>query len=336
MDKSFYLGLKKYILKHQNILITTHVVPDADGIGSQLALAEALKKLGKTVFCVNDDELDKRYSYLNSDKTIVSLEEYLNIKKKFQPELVIVIDTNKISRTGIKMKQYLSVYGNIIFIDHHPFEKPVESKHFIDQTAAATGQIIGTLIKEFKIPFSKNIARGLYTAILIDTNTFRYPSVTSETHELIAELLETGMKTTDAYNEIYGAKQLCNMHLLGYILNNCQMNKSQNIAWIVIYDKDLKKFNSTIEDTHSYINNLLILQNVKIACMFREDGRRIRLSMRSHGDIDVGEIAEELGGGGHAHSAATVFEVPPGYDKNSIIENSLSRIEGFLNSELDS
>ncbi len=334
MDNSFYEALKAHILKFERILITTHVVPDADGIGSQIALSEALSAMGKKVFCVNDDELDKRYKYLNEEKTIHSLEEYLNVKKDFQPELIIVIDTNKISRTGIKMKQYLSVFGEIIFIDHHPFDKPIENTHYIDVKAAATGQIIGTLIKTMGLSFTKNMARGLYTAILIDTNTFRYPSVTNETHNLIAELLETGMKTTDAYNEIYGAKQLCNMHLLGHILHNCKMNKSKNIAWITIYQEDLEKFQSTIEDTHSYINNLLILQNVKIACMFREDGRRVRLSMRSHGDIDVGEIAEELGGGGHAHSAATVFEVPPGYDKDVIIKNSLNRIEDFLNSSL--
>ncbi len=335
MEPNFYKFLKKHILKFDNILITTHVIPDADGIGSQLALHEALTSIGKSVLCVNEEALDQRYEYLNSNKAILSLEEYLGLKKKFTPELIIIIDTNKISRTGIKMKQFLTMFSSMIFIDHHPFEKPIEGKHYIDTKAAATGQIIGHLLKDMKIPYTPTMARALYTAILIDTNTFRYPSVTDKTHLLIADLLKTGMKTTDAYNDIYGTKKLCNMHLLGHILKNCQTNKSHNIAWIEIHKSDLEKFNSTVEDTHSYINNLLILENVKVACMFREDGRIIRLSMRSHGDVDVAEIAEELGGGGHAHSAATAFEIPPGFDKNEIIKNSLIKIEEFLKQQIN-
>ncbi len=330
MTDEFYKRLKATLDEYEKIIITTHIVPDADGLGSQISLCLALRELGKECYCVNEEALLERYDYLDPKKTILSLDEFHSKHKKFKPDLVIIVDTNKISRTGLKMSQYLSAFSNIIYIDHHPSEKVSLGVHFIDTNASATGEITGRLIKKLGLEFTKEMALALYTAILIDTNTFRYPSVTHYTHKLIAELLETGVQTTEAYNHIYGARKLKQMHLLGHILKNCQTNSTGEIAWILITKKQLDQYESDLEDTHAYINNLLVLENVKIACMFREEGRRIKLSLRSHGDIDVGEIAQELGGGGHNHSAATVFEVPPGFNQEEIIQNSLKKIEMFL------
>ncbi|MCB9091626.1 MAG: bifunctional oligoribonuclease/PAP phosphatase NrnA [Halobacteriovoraceae bacterium] len=330
MGEDIYQSLKDTILKYNNIIITTHIVPDADGLGSQISLCMALRKLGKNVHCVNEEALLDRYEYLDPEKTILSLEKFLKTHKEFKTELVIIVDTNKNSRTGLKMSQFISPFANIIYIDHHPYDRKNFGQHFIDVAAAATGQIIGSLIKTLGIPFDQKLALPLYTAILIDTNTFRYPTVSSNTHTLIAELLETGIRTTKAYNDIYGAKKLHHMHLLGHILKNCQTNKDNSIAWICINKEEFDQYKTDLEDTHAYINNLLVLEEVKIACMFREEDKRIKLSLRSHGDVDVGEIAQELGGGGHAHSAATVFELPPGHDKQKIIENSIKKIEEYL------
>jgi len=325
-----YQELKERIKESKNILITTHIIPDADGIGSQIALSKALKSLKKKVFCVNDSKLIKRYHFLNKGDTIISLEKYLEVKGSFFPDLIIIVDTNKIARTGIKMSKYLSLYKDIIFIDHHPFSKPIKNRHFIDVKASATGEIIGNFIKALDIKMTIDMATAIYTAILIDTNTFRYPSVTANTHLLIAELLKVGISTTDIYNQMYGTKKIHHMHLLGHILSNTKTNQEGNLAWIDIKDDELKKFNSNIEDTHAYINNLLVLENVRVACMFREVGRKIKLSLRSHGDVDVAEIAQELGGGGHAHSAATVLEIAKGHDRDVIITNCLERIQEFL------
>ncbi len=331
MTEEFYNRLKKVLSEHEKIIITTHIVPDADGLGSQISLCLALRELGKECFCVNEEPLLDRYSYLDPKKTIISLDDLQKKHKGFKPDLIIIVDTNKISRTGLKMSQYLSAFSNIIYIDHHPSENISFGIHYIDVKASATGEITGRLIKRMGIQYSEEMALALYTAILIDTNTFRYPSVTHHTHKLIAELLETGVKTTKAYNHIYGARKLKQMHLLGHILKNCQTSDDGKVAWIRITKDEFDKYESDLEDTHAYINNLLVLENVKIACMFREEGRKIKLSLRSHGDIDVGEIAQELGGGGHNHSAATVFEVPPGFDPDEVVTNSLTKITIYLN-----
>jgi phosphoesterase RecJ-like protein len=324
-----FRNLHKIIEESNNIIITTHIVPDADGIGSQIALKNTLKKMGKNVLCVNEEELSKRYRFLDPKREILGFERFTKTYKNFNEDLLIAVDTNKISRTGIKINQYFALCKNIIFIDHHPFDKANPHMHFIDTSAAATGQIIGEYIKFLKMDYDQQTAMALYIAILIDTNSFRYPSVTSHTHSLIADLLKTGITATGSYNAIYGTKKINHMHLLGHILKSCETNKNENIAWIFIHEKEFEDYGSELEETHAYINNLLVLDGILVACMFRERKGYLKVSLRSHGDIDVGEIANQLGGGGHAHSAATNIEIRD-RSKKMIIEEVISKIELFL------
>jgi phosphoesterase RecJ-like protein len=330
MSKIFE-DLAKVVKNAQNILITTHIVPDADGIGSQLALKAALESLGKNVVCVNELCLSKRYNFLDPQGVIFGHDEFLEQFPDFNEDLLIAVDTNKISRTGKKISAYSSLSPKIIFIDHHPFHSVQMGIHFIDTEAAATGQIIGEFIKYLGLEFNQFMAKALYIAILIDTNSFRYPSVTSKTHYLIGELLNTGITAAGSYNAIYGSKKLNHMHLLGHILKNCKTNENENIAWILIQEKEFEHYGSELEETHAYINNLLVLDGIQVACMFREHKGFLKVSLRSHGDIDVGEIASQLGGGGHAHSAATTIELRK-RPSDQVINDIIAKIDTFLNS----
>jgi phosphoesterase RecJ-like protein len=331
MDQNFYTRLRDKIASASSIILTTHIIPDADGLGSQIALKEALNKMGKTAYCVNEAPLNERYHYLDPQRSILSLDEFKTNFPEAKTDLIIAIDTNKIPRLGQMMAKYLTDHTEVIFIDHHPSSRQLDPlTHFVDLSAAATGQIVGEFIKFLKLPFTKTMALPLYTAILIDTNSFRYPTVTARTHGLIAELLTTGINAHEAYNLIYGTKKLNQMHLLGHILKNTKINKRQNIAWIYIKKDELTEYGSHMEDTHAYINNLLSLDGIKIACMFRDSANHeLRLSLRSHGDIDVGELASRLGGGGHSHSAATVMTIA-GQDPEAVIAKTIQSLESFI------
>ncbi len=310
-----------------NIVITTHLIPDADGIGSEIALCLALKKLGKNVICCNDEPLLERYRYLDPHHNVVGHDQ---LKEKFEqtPELIVVVDTNTIERTGHKLTTLAHSSGaDIIYIDHHPCKQHGKNGHYIDTSAAATGQMVGELIKEMQIEIDPYIALPLYTAILIDTSSFRYPTVTADTHQLIAELMSTGIKPPLAYNGIYGAKKIEHMHLLGKVLSNASLDNTGSIAWIVLTADELEEYDVDIEDTHGFINNLLILDKVKITCMFRDDGDRVKVSLRSTSGLDVGSVAINLGGGGHSHSAATIIYKENGQDLDLIIKNVISKIQ---------
>lgn len=313
------------IKKANNIIITTHIYPDADGIGSQISLCAALKKIKKNVLCVNEKPLFKRYHYLDPTNSVIGHDEYK--KSPFSKiDLVIVVDTNSLDRIGPNMHTLSIVENEIIFIDHHPCAKELAALHLIDPTMAATGQLIGEIINRLKISFTKELALPLYTAILIDTSSFRYPSVDGNTHRLVADLLDTGISPPEAYNQIYGAKKISYIHLLGKLLSQVKITNNHEIAWICLTKDILKKYNVDPEDTHAFINHLLILENIKVAVMFRELENYVKISMRS-GIIDVGILAQSLGGGGHNHSAATVKEG----SLKEVVKETINKLELMLN-----
>ena len=319
------LNLKNFTqkLEHaQNIVITTHIYPDADGLGSQIALFEALKSLGKNCYAVNEEGLPSRFTYLDPDQ---SVEHYSHFKKNrpTQIDLLIVVDTHELSMTGL-VKEVASQANEILFIDHHPDGKYLSKDHCMDSSYSATGEIIAEIIESLTIPFTRSMGFALYTAILIDTSSFRYPNVTSRTHYYLAKFLETGFKPYEAYALAYGTKKISYLHLLGSILSSAQISENGKIAWLVIDSKNLQSYDSKLEDTYSIINHLLILEEIQIGCMFRIDEGNIKMSLRSKGTLDVGIIAQKFGGGGHLHSAAARIpsnQVDPHKQITEIVKN---------------
>lgn len=324
---------KKAISEAKNIIITTHAYPDADGIGSEISLCLALSSVGKNCICCNDEELLERYKYLDPQNKVVSVDS-ISSSFKESPDLVIVVDTNTISRTGEKFQKFYKKYNcEVLYIDHHPCHISIDENHCIDTSAAATGQLVGELIENvLGVSFTPEIALPLYTAIIIDTSSFRYPTVTAKTHEIIAKLMATGIEPPRAYNGIYGTKKIEHMHLLGHVLSSADSTENEEIAWITLSSRVQEKFDVDIEDTHGFINNLLILDNVKVACMFRDDGDQVKVSLRSSGQYDVGAIAINLGGGGHSHSAATIIKKSKDDNIKDIIKITVSKIEASLKS----
>lgn len=312
----------------KRIAITTHVIPDADGIGSEISLCLALRQLGYEAACVNDEPLPHRYRYMDPDSVVHGQEEFMNHPLS-NPDLWIVVDTNTVDRVAAPLQPLIRAKNNVLFIDHHPAPH-LEPGHCVSTAAAATGQLVGEIIEGMGVKFDKRLALPLYTAIIIDTSSFRYPNVTGPTHTLVGKLMNTGISPGEAYNGIYGAKKIEHMHLLGKILESARATKSGEIAWIHLSKDQIAKFSSDVEDTHAFINHLLILDNIKVACMFRDDGDSLKMSLRSAGDWDVGLIAKKLGGGGHSHSAATLIPKGPKDDTNAIINNTIAKVEAIL------
>lgn len=377
MDKQLE-KFKKALKGAQRIVISTHFPPDADGIGSEMALYWALKECKKNVICVNENtlspSLSRRWPTLNFKPFIISYDEYMrryqqqdykreqrelreqsNLRKE-RPrkdredgektiDLFIVVDAHNPERLGPNMQKLLKKSKNFIYIDHHPCSPVINVIHCIDTSAAATGELVGRLITGLKVKFTREMAQALYTAIVVDTSSFRYPNVSDKTHRLMAKLIETGIVPAQIYNQIYGSKKIEHLQLLGEVLAKVQITADQSVAWIVVPERLLKKYNVQAEDASSFVNHLLILDKVKIVCMFLEIGninrfeqnknsrynirkkcRKIKISMRSNGDVDVGELAKGLGGGGHNHSAATVVEGRP----EVVVRSTINKIKLLL------
>ena len=320
---------KSRIQAADRILITTHEFPDADGIGSEIALCLALRSLGKKAHCINEEPLLERYLYLDQDKVVLGHEDFVKKHADFKPQLMIVVDTNTKSRVGKKLGEFI---GDIptLYIDHHPCRGRDLSTHCIDVTAAATGQMVGEMIEHLGVKFTKKMALPIYTSIIIDTSSFRYPTVSANTHRLVAKLMDTGINPPEAYNGIYGTKKIVHMHLLSKILQSASTNANETIAWMLLKKEDIEQYKTDIEDTHAFINHLLILNQIKVAIMFRDDGDHIKMSLRSSGDIDVGLVAQALGGGGHSHSAATILLRLKDETTDEVIKKSVQVVEDIV------
>jgi phosphoesterase RecJ-like protein len=318
------------IAEAANIVITTHLIPDADGIGSEISLCLALRKIGKNSICCNEEDLLERYKYLDPDDVVIGLKDIKSYMPQ-APDLIIVVDTNTIFRTGANFLKYAEEHDcPILYIDHHPCNMAIQSNNCIDTKAAATGQLVGEIIEHLGVEFDQKMALPLYTAILIDTSSFRYPTVSAKTHEVIAKLMATGIDPPRAYNGIYGTKNIQHLHMLGNVLSTANCNKTEEVAWIELKKSDLTKYHIDIEDTHAFINHLLILDTIKVACMFRDDGKKLKVSLRSTGEYDVGLIATALGGGGHSHSAATLINKEKDQLVSDIIQETVLKIEKLL------
>ena len=318
------------IEKAQNILISTHLFPDADGIGSQIALGLALQKRGICTYCVNEEPLPARYSYLNASNIVISRQEYARLQRKnpFSIDLFIVIDANTLDRVGEKTKKIGQNAKAVLFVDHHPSASSLKATHCIDHKKAAAGEIVGDIIDALKVDFSPDIAQALYVAILVDTNCFRYPSVSDRTHQLVSRLLKSGVDPTFSYQQIYGAKKIEHIQCLGTILSSVQFTRDKSIAWFTITNQLLKKYNVSAEDTYSFINYLLVLDRVKVVCLFREVKGYIKISLRSTFGINVENIAQAFGGGGHGHSAAALVKGT----MQQVKKDAIKRIQMILKS----
>lgn len=312
--------------KAENIVISTHIFPDADGIGSEIALCLAMRALGKNAICVNEEPLLERYKYLDPYDVVISLEDYKAFYPEADVDLFIVTDTNSLDRIGDGVKSIAENVPNLLFIDHHPCSKKVMDSHCIDTTKAATGELAGDLIKSLEVELTREMALPLYTAVLIDTSSFRYPTVTGNTHRLIGSLMDTGVRPPHAYNMIYGTKKITFMKLLGKVLASAHTTKDEKIAWLTLTEDMLEKFHVDTEDTHAFINHLLVLDNIKVAAMFKQMGNQIKVSLRSVGNVDVGVMAIALGGGGHDHSAAAVIEG----SLEAVVKSTIEKLQELL------
>ncbi len=320
---------KGLIKEAHHIVISTHLHPDADGIGSQIALCIALKSLGHDCICVNEEGILERYHYLDPTGVVLSFHDYHKNAHAHPKEidLFMVVDANTHTRIGENMTKLVEKSKEILFMDHHPCAHEVAALHCIDTTAAATGEMVGKIIRSLGVEFTPEITLPLYTAILIDTNSFRYPSVTSETHKLVSDLMKAGgVKSPEAYNLIYGTKKIGHIQMLGMILSSAQTTEDESIAWLSVSEEKLSKYQVDAEDTLAFVNHLLVLDKVKIACMFREQGHTVKVSLRSSGDIDVGIMAQALGGGGHNHSAATIIQGP----LEVVLKNTIQKLKVML------
>jgi phosphoesterase RecJ-like protein len=304
-----FILLKKLLIENNSFLITTHVNPDADAIGSEVAVYLVLKELGKKVNIINYNETPYNLTFLDSENVIKQYNSTKHDPVINYVDVIICVDFNRADRT-VKMKEILVESSNTkICIDHHQEPEDFIDYNFIDTNYSATGEIVYDFIKKTNIvKLSYDIVYPLYAAIMTDTGSFRFERTTPALHRMISEMIELGVIPGEVYNKIYDESKFSKIKLLGRALNSMQLSgKKQNVGYMILTQKDFDETGAVESDTDGFVNNALSVEYVKIGILFIELKDGFKMSFRSKGNIPVSKLAGEFGGGGHTNAAGARF-----------------------------
>lgn len=320
--------LKVLIEGNNSFLLTTHVNPDADALGSEMAFYFILKKLNKEVRIINHSETPYNLHFLNKENIIEKFEVEKHEKLFDEVDVIVLLDLNKVERTG-RMKPFIDKSNSIkICIDHHMEPENFTENLFVEPFYSATGHLIYDFIKETNITvFDFEIAFQLYAAIMTDTGSFRFDRTTPEIHLIAAHLLELGVKPDEVFDNIYDQNKFNKILLLGEALRGIKLIENK-IAYTIL-DRNIFEITGALEnETDGFVNFCLSIENVQIGILFIELKEGFKVSFRSKGKIPVHLLAKEYGGGGHTNAAGV--RIPNGKLENYINE-ILNRSKYYLN-----
>jgi len=293
------------IKKRKSFLVTAHVNLEGDSIGSQLAMKELLKKLGKEVIIVDSDEIPEHYKFLPHAGEVSN-----KIDKALAFDAALVLDCPTLKRTG-KVKDLITKDTFVINIDHHISNEKFGKVNWVDPNASSAGEMVYKLFKEMGVALTKETALCIYIAILTDTGSFNYDNTSSITHEIASELLGYGLDPAAVSEDVYERRSVADIKFLGLVLSTLKLNDSGEIAYLEITRSMMRGLKIEASKSEGFINYARSIDGVKIAVTFREDPKdvgKVNISFRSKGDVDVNGIAAHFGGGGHMKAAGCIIE----------------------------
>jgi phosphoesterase RecJ-like protein len=307
--------LVEFLRTHDRPLLMTHIRPDADGLGSQLAVHSALTALGKKPRVAIASKLLPRYAFLDPQRQTI---------EDFKPaafadrDCVVVLDTgtwNQLGDFGDWLKA--SPLPRAV-VDHHRTQDDLGGLQFVDTTAEATGRLAYEIIQALGGPIDKAAASNLFMALATDTGWFRHPNATPATFALAAVLTDLGAEPTKLYEHLYEAAPLARFRLTGVALERLQVRAGGRVAFTEIYLTDYAKTGAVPGDTEDLINYPRSVEGVEVGLVFIEQpGGGTKISFRARSLVDVSKVAEQFGGGGHrlASGARTNLPLPETRDQ---------------------
>jgi len=311
MNLDKFQELKQLLSTPKKIAIIPHRNPDGDAYGSCLALNHYLLKFNHQVTVISPNDCPNFLKWLPGENDIVVFESTMVKATQIleEAEIVFTLDFNALHRVGEKMQKVLENINPIyVMIDHHQQPDDFANFTYVDAAVCSTCQMVYQFIEKFAhLDFiDSDIAICLYTGILTDTGSFRFPATTSTTHRIVANLLDKGANNAEIYNKIHNVSTYGRLQLLGCALQNMKVVEEFKTAYITLSQSELNKFNFQKGDTEGFVNYALSLKNVIFAAIFIEDKKQgiIKISFRSVGDFSVNEFSRNhFDGGGHTNAA---------------------------------
>lgn len=309
----------KNLKKYDNFLLSCHVMPEGDAIGSILAIDSLLRRLGKKTTVVCDDVFPARLGVL-SHKRWNEYRKIKNKKKKF--DALVTTDCPTLGRIG-RVKD-LTTKDTVIFnIDHHVSNDNFGHYNFVQPKAGACGQVVYEIFKQLKMPINKEEAVNLYVSIVTDTGSFKYSNTTVECHRIASELIAKGIDIERINDQIYSTYSLEKVKLYSHLLSGFKVALGGKVAWTSMRSRDVLKAGATYEDSEGFIDFLKYLEDAKVVFFMTEmpnEKNKVRVSFRGKGRYDVNRLAMHFNGGGHKKSSGCVIEGSLKYAEEQILK----------------
>jgi bifunctional oligoribonuclease and PAP phosphatase NrnA len=290
----------KQIEQRNCFLLTSHARPDGDAVGSALAFCQVLRAMGKQAEIVLRDGVPRIYQQLPFAGDVISTDR---VNGKY--EAAIILECDSIQRTRLQ-----GLEGRfLISIDHHVSGRPFANVNWIEPKAVATAELVYRLAREAGVAISPGIATCLYSALLADTGSFMFEGTNEHTFALARELVLAGANPAQCARNIYFGHSTAKMRLLGAALSH--LHREGPFAWIWVTRDQMEVAGAKEEDCEGLVNYALSIGDVEVAAFFRElpDGR-FRVSLRSKGQLNVAQVAEQFGGGGHECASGCALDGP--------------------------
>lgn len=293
----------------ESFVLTSHMRPDCDAIGSERGLAHALRSLGKQVRIVNGDAVPPHIAFIDPDDEVEVLGRDVSAAE-LACDVFVVLDTSAWAQLGPMADVLRASSARKVVIDHHASADDLGAQMYKDTSAEATGRLVLEAIDALGAGVTPAIAAALFTAIATDTGWFRFASVGQVTFAAAARLVAAGARPDAVFSELYEKNSLPRLLLQGRILQNVRSDMGGRILSSAITQTDLNELGAEPTDTEDVINRLLGVAGVEVAILFLELGPgETKVSLRSR-TVDVRKIAEVLSGGGHRAAAGVRFAGP--------------------------
>ncbi|MDP7639862.1 MAG: bifunctional oligoribonuclease/PAP phosphatase NrnA [Candidatus Hydrogenedentes bacterium] len=300
-----------------SFLLTTHADPDGDALGSMLGLRLFLQALGKTqIACVCHDPAPKSHAWLPGAELVCRPGE---LEGAPSADLSVITDVAQYERIGDAAAPVQSS-REVLVLDHHLEEDPCGTLHFVDPSYASASEIIADLFDAADVPLSREAAECVYVGLTTDTGGFRFANTNSASHLRAAKMLATGIDVFEISSLCFDSMSVGKFLLLRRILDEMVIEESGLVAHTSLSRADIESVDAAPEDVNGLVNYARNIEGVRVGILFREvDSETVKISMRSHGEVNSAEVLKVFGGGGHAGAAGATVRMTLGGARGAVL-----------------
>ncbi|MSR73973.1 MAG: hypothetical protein EXS14_00660 [Planctomycetes bacterium] len=293
----------------KHVVLTTHITPDGDGFGAALALLRVLRSRGKRAEFINCSATPQNLRFLSHRGEFFVFDPLLHTANLEEADVIVATDLGGSKRLGRMFEPVAASHAQKVLIDHHRFHNDIFDLPLVVESASSSCEITHDLLRLMGVEIDFGVAEPLYVGVVNDTGSFAYDCTTPRVHRIAAELIERGVSPAKIWRELQCGQPLPKLHALGSALSSIQLECAGRLAFSVADKAVLKRLGVVPRDAFEIVNYLLRVRGVEVGVFFFPvDELRTKVSLRSAGKVDVCQLAERHGGGGHRFAAGCTVE----------------------------